>query len=169
MGQIEISKSIKINASANAVWKIVSDDFATVSSWASAVDASHASPAAGEPVNGAPVAGRVCAVPGFGEINETIVAYDAAVQSLTFEATASKIPSFVKDLQNRLSVTPLGPQSCEFSTNLTADATGVMGAMMGPMMKRKFAATLETLVNDLKSFAETGTPSPAKAKALAKA
>jgi len=38
---------------------------------------------------------------------------------------------------------------------------------MAPMMKRKFASTIDTTLTDLKSFAETGSPAGAKRKAPA--
>jgi hypothetical protein len=169
MGKLEISKSIKINASSEDVWRIVSDEFTSIGEWATAVDHSGVNLDLGEAPDGAPVAGRVCAAPGFGDINETIVAHDAALRTLTFEATASKIPGFVKNLQNRLQVKPLGPDTCEFSSSLNADATGVMGAVMGPMMRRKFSSALDMLMKDLKVYAETGSPSASKQEALAKA
>jgi hypothetical protein len=169
MAQLEIVKSIQIKASADAVWKILSDDYASVGSWATAVDASRPNPDAGEPLAGAPVAGRVCAAPGFGDIHEKIVDYDASLRTLTYEATASKIPSFVTDMLNRWDITPAGPNECVAKSTLSANAGGVMGAMMAPMMKRKFASTIDTTMTDLKSFAETGSPSGAKRHALAKA
>ena len=169
MGQIEIHKQVEINRSADEVWKILSDGFTNVGSWASAVEVSRPNPNAGVAIAGAPAAGRVCTATGFGDINERITAHDSSARTLTYEATASKIPGFVKDLRNRWTVKSTGEGRSVATSVLTANATGVMGALMAPMMTRKFAGTIETTVQDLKTYAETGSPSASKTRAMAKA
>jgi hypothetical protein len=165
---IEVSKTKTINASADQIWSIVGDDFANVGDWARGVDSSDAN---ADPVNfdGAPVGGRVCQVPGFGDVNETITDYDATERTYAFEATASKIPSFVTNLANQTKVTPLGPDKSRVEVKITADAQGIRGALVKPMMTRKFGAGIDGILEDLSVYAESGQISAGKVKALAKA
>ncbi len=165
---IEISKTGTIGVSADRLWSILSDEFDRVGEWARAVDSSAAHPEAIAP-DGASVGGRVCQAPGFGAIDETFTAFDPERRSYAFQASASKIPSFVRDITNHTSVRPLGPDRAEVTFRITAEALGLRGAMIKPVMERRFSSTVDGLIEDLRAYAETGRVSGAKSKALAKA
>ena len=164
---IQVSRKATINVSADRLWSILADDFDKVGEWARAVDSSTANVAVQVP-DGASVGGRVCQTPGFGAIDETFVDFDAQERSYAFRASASKIPSFVRNITNHTSVTPVGPDKSEVTVRVTADADGVRGALVKPMMTRKFGSTIDDLIIDLRSFAESGSVSDGKSKALAK-
>lgn len=168
MGAISISKTDTINASAERLWEILSDEFTDVGLWASGVDHSGTNAEATEVPDGAQVGGRTCEVPGFGFTDERFTRYDAANKTFSFSVDAAKIPSFFKNLESTWKVDPLGPSSAKATTEITGEATGVLGAIMSPMMKRKFARLLEQGYEDLKVYAETGEVSDAKRKAQAK-
>ncbi len=165
---IEIGKTATVNVSAERLWSILGDDFDKVSEWASSVDASAVNPDAAVP-EGAVIGGRVCQAPGFGAINETLTHYDPVERSYSFEATASKIPSFVRNITNHTTVTPLGPDRAKLEVRITADTDGIRGALVKPVMTRKFSSTIDQLIEDLTIFAQSGKPSAQKSKALAKA
>lgn len=165
---IEIQKTATINADADRLWTILGDEFTEVSRWASAVDSSVADTNA-EVLAEAEVGGRVCEVPGFGTINETLTSFEPTERSYAFTATASKIPSFVSNIVNHTKITPIDDQRSELTIRITAEASGLRGAVVRPMMARKFGATLDGLIDDVRVFAETGDVSADKTEALAKA
>lgn len=165
---IEISKTGTIGVSADRAWSILADEFDQVGRWASAVDSSAAHPEAEAP-DGAAVGGRVCQAPGFGAIDETFVSFDPDRRSYAFRASASKIPGFVQNITNHTSVRAAGPDRSEVTVTITADTAGLRGAMIAPVMTRKFSSTIDQLLEDLTIYAETGRVSGAKTKALAKA
>ena len=117
---IEISKSATINVSADKLWSILADDFDKIGTWARGVDSSAPNPKAEAP-QGATVGGHVCQAPGFGAIDESFTSFDAEQRSYSFHATASKIPSFVRNLTNYTAVKELGPEKSEVQLKITAD------------------------------------------------
>jgi hypothetical protein len=165
---IEVTKNAIVNVGADRLWSILADDFDKIGEWARGVDSSGPNTDAAVP-DGASVGGRVCQVPGFGAINETFTSFDPVERSYAFEATASKIPSFVRNLTNHTSVKSLGPDQSEVQLRLTADTVGVRGALVKPVMTRKFSRAIDVVIEDLKIFAESGKISSEKSKALAKA
>src|SRR6266545_1705961 len=85
----ELTRSVVVEAPAEAVWQVIADGFDRIGQWATAIPASAAYPVP-DPATGAPVPGRVCrtGVALVPEVTETIVAFDDAGRSLTYEATA---------------------------------------------------------------------------------
>lgn len=165
---IAISKSTTINVSADQLWSILGDDFANVGQWARAVDSSAVNLEA-PAIEGADIGGRVCQAPGFGSINETFTSFDPEERSYAFVATASKIPSFVRNITNHTKITPIGPNTSKLEVAITADTDGLRGAMVKPIMTRKFGAAIDGLFEDVAVYAETGKVSDGKTKALVKA
>ena len=165
---IEVTRNAVVNVSADRLWSILADDFDKIGEWARGVDSSGPNTDAAVP-EGASVGGRVCEAPGFGSINESFTSFDPAERSYAFEATASKIPSFVRNLTNHTSVKSLGEEQSEVRLRITADTPGVRGALVKPLMSRKFGQAIDATLEDLKIFAESGKISSEKSKALAKA
>ena len=164
---LDISKKATINVSADRLWSILADDFDKIGEWARGVDSSAPNTSAEVP-EGAAVGGRVCQAPGFGAINETFTQFDPEQRTYAFKATASKIPSFVNNLTNHTAVKEVGPDRAEVHLRITADTDGLRGAMIKPMMTRKFNGAIDNLLEDITIFAESGQVSSQKKKALAK-
>jgi hypothetical protein len=165
---LDVSKKATINVSADRLWSILADDFDKIGEWARGVDSSAPDTSAEVP-DGAAVGGRVCQAPGFGAINETFTQFDPQQRTYAFKATASKIPSFVNNITNHTAVKAIGPDRSEVQLKITADTNGLRGAMVKPIMTRKFNAALDATLEDLTIFVESGQISSQKAKALAKA
>jgi hypothetical protein len=146
----------------------LADDFDKIGEWASGVDSSGPNTDAAVP-EGASVGGRVCQVPGLGAINEAFTSFDPVERSFSFEATASGIPSFVRNLTNHTVVKSLGPEQSEVQLKITADTEGVEGAQAEPALTSQFSQAIEGALEDLKIFAESGKISSQKTKALANA
>lgn len=164
MGAIKISKTETVNADADHIWRILSEEFDSVDNWASSVNHSEMNDGATNTPEGAPP-GRVCTVPGFGVTDERMTRYDDAERSFAFSVEAEKIPGFFTNMESAWSVEPIAPGRSRVTTKVSGNANGLMGALVSPMMKRKFQKTIDTVYEDLKVYAETGRPSAAKTKA----
>lgn len=105
---------------------------------------------------------------GLGFTDERFTRYDAAEKTFSFSVEAEKIPSFFKNMESTWKVEATGPNASRVTTKVAGEATGVMGAVMSPIMKRKFNGTINDLYADLKVYAETGQVSEAKRKAQKK-
>ena len=164
---LSIKKRFTVDASPDRIWSIMIDDFEGVAHWVSGLDWSGPNAKATAYPDGT-AGGRVCDVPGFGLTDERLVKYDPEKRTFAYSVEAEKIPSFVQNLTNTWRLTPVG-SSTQVDMHLTADVGGPLGAMMKPMMRRKFLKTLADIEADLTAYAETGRVSEEKAKELAKA
>jgi hypothetical protein len=158
MGAISVERTESFEASADRLWQILADEFTDIASWASGIDRSKANADATILIDGAPSGGRVCEVPGFGVTDERFTRFDAENKSFAYSVKAGKTPGFVKDFQSAWSVEAIGAQQARVTFTVSANATGILGALMGPMMKKRLAGTTETIIGDLKIYAETGHP-----------
>lgn len=162
---MELKKTLRIDRNTDDVWAIVAHQFERVGEWSSAVVSSGANPEATAP-EGAHVGGRVCDVPGIGDLKETFTAYSEADRKFTFRVTG--MPSFITLAQNTVSVRPAGIDASDVSLDIRME-TNTIGKVMGPMFKIRLQSTLDTFLNELKVYAETGEISKKKQKQLAKA
>ena len=157
MGKLDIKQSIEINVAAEKVWVIVADGFLDVSKWATGVTTSINNPAIETSFEGAPAGGRICEVDGFGKADEQIRVFEPSKGKITWSADIEKAPGFLKNLQNAITIESLGENSSRFTTNLTGDAKGLMGVLMGGMLRKNFNKALIAFTKDTKVYAETGT------------
>jgi hypothetical protein len=164
-----LSSTITVDAPAAQVWDVVGRRFDRIGEWATAIPASAAAtvtPPAVVAVDApaaAPVAGRVCdtGIRALPRVTETIVAYDEAAMTLTYEATAG-LPAFVTLARNTWTVTPLDDQRTQVAYAGELRVRGVLGALAKRMLLARVARDGRYLLEDLKHFAEHGEPSPRK-------
>ncbi|MEO6712801.1 MAG: SRPBCC family protein [Mycobacteriales bacterium] len=167
--KISVQSSAVIAAPADRVWAILADEFENVGQWASTIVSSTANPAATRVPDGAATAGRACTVPGFGVTDERFTHFEAAARTFTYSVAAEKMPGFVHDLRNTWSVRAVGTGQCEVTSHVTAEATGVMGSLAGPVLRRQLARTISPVLDDLRSYATTGRVSARKERQQVKA
>jgi hypothetical protein len=160
---MEFKKNIEIQASADAVWKVVAHEFDQVGTWSSAVASSAPDLNATTP-DGATVGGRVCATPGFGDLLETFSDYSEENKQFSFEV--SGMPSFITLARSTVRVYPTGPNSTDVSLHIQMVSNAV-GKLMGPMFSIKLKSTLATFLDELKHYVEQGDVSSKKRKQLA--
>lgn len=163
---MQLAKSIVIHAPADKVWTILGDNFASISEWASDVQRSAPNADLIAPT-GAPVGGRVCHVPGFGDIYETFTDYDAVGKRYTYEATG--MPFFVKAAHNSWQIEALDAHSCRVGFKAEMRLLPVIGTLMGVPMRIQLSKVLQNAVEELKYYVETGNLHPRKLKKLGKA
>lgn len=172
-----LSRHFIVEAPADAVWDLVGRRFARIGDWATAIPTSTAighpfdqtaSPAISETA-GAPVAGRVCqtGIRLMPQVTETIVAYDDAALTLTYQA--GDLPAFVITARNTWTVTALDERRTRVSLRAQFDTRGLFGALAGRAILIQAALTSRTLAEDLAHYLGHGTPSPRKQKQLRRA
>lgn len=164
---LSIDNEFTVDATTSQIWELMIERFEDVADWASGITTSGPNPAATAIANGAPTGGRVCDVPGFGTLDERLVLHEPEQRRFAYTADAEKIPGFVQNLRNDWQLVPKGSQT-RVKMRLSADVNGPLGAIMKPMMRRKFEKALTGIAADLKVYVETGKVSTSKAKELAK-
>tara|TARA_R110002096_G_scaffold1077_1_gene5810 strand:+ start:1738 stop:2241 length:504 start_codon:yes stop_codon:yes gene_type:complete len=163
---IDIKESIEINTSAEKAWEIIGPNFLNIGDWGRGIKHSWNNEDAKTIFEGAPAGGRFCDLGKMGIAEEHILHYDQVKREITWSAQSDKIPRFLKNLQNALKVEALDEHTCKVSTNITADATGIGGILMGRMIMKNFEKLLKGFVTDWKYYSETGKVSVAKEREL---
>ena len=164
----KLSNYIHIDAPADQVWQVVGVQFDRIGEWATAIPASTAAPNSGG-VTQARATGRSChtGLRWLPEVSETILDYDDAARTLTYEAQDG-MPKFVAVARNRWTVTPEGAQRCRVSYDAVFETRGVLGRLArGPALIGVMRTGRHTL-DDLKHYVERGAPSPRKRRQLRK-
>lgn len=154
----ELSTDLVVAAPADAVWDVVGRRFDRIGEWATAIPASTALRAPDTRT----LTGRVCRtgirlVP---EVTETLVAYDEANRTLTYEATG--MPGFVTTARNTWTVTALDPRRTKVSLRARFDTRGLLGLVGRWFILARVRRTSRHLADDLRHYVETGAPSPRK-------
>ncbi|MEM9037013.1 MAG: SRPBCC family protein [Actinomycetota bacterium] len=162
---LEVTKRFELDADADELFTKLTSEFTEVSSWASGIRRSEPNPKYG-PVADGVAGGRICQVDGFGSIDEQLVQYEPALRRFAYTAEAEKIPGFVKDLRNQWTIEAAPNGRSVVQLRLTAEVTGPLGAVMKPMMRRRFDRTLDIIGDDLRAYAERDTISDRKAAEL---
>jgi hypothetical protein len=118
--------------------------------------------AAGAPPPGAPVAGRTCetGVPAIPKVTENIVTYDDASRTLTH--AASGLPRFIGQARNRWQVTSAGPGRTRARFDGVLETRGLSGLVAALPLRLYMRRETRRILDDLKHYAEHGTPSANK-------
>lgn len=176
-----LSSAFIVEAPADAVWEVVGRGFHRIGEWATAIPASTAIAEPAGPrsdrsaatqvrnapaIPAAPVAGRVCqlGVRLLGQVEETLVAYDEANRTLTYEAGG--MPAFVTTARNTWTVVPLDRRRTLVRIDAQFDTRGVLGHLGRWAIFAQVGRTTRYLADDLRHFVEHGTPSPRKLQQL---
>lgn len=169
MSRLEVANTFVVDASTDRLWEVMIGQFQDVASWASGLDASGPNPHVDDSTapEGIDAAGRACVVPGLGRTDERLNLFDPEGYRFSYTVDAEKIPGFVTDMENVWSFRPLGPNRTEVSQVLTAEAHGILGAAMKPLLQRQFRGLLTNLQEDLTVYATTGDVSSRKRAELA--
>jgi len=179
----ELSTEFVVAAPADAVWDVIGRRFDRIGEWATAIRASTAvlPPAGsataqavtrlpvGQIIGGAPVAGRVCTtgvrlVP---RVTETLVAYDEANRTLTYEG--SGMPAFVTTAGNTWTVTPLDERRCRVTMQARFVTRGLLGHLGRWAILAQIRRTSRYFADDLRHYVQTGGTSPRKQRQLRRA
>ena len=168
MGKLDIKETIEINTSAEKAWEIIGPNFLNIADWGRGISKSWNNDAVTPSVEEAPAGGRFCDLGKFGIADERILHYSNSQKEITWSAVSDKLPGFLKNLQNALTVEKIDENICSVSTNITANLAGIGGLFLGGPVKKNFAKLLKGFVKDWKTYAETGEVSETKGREMAK-
>ena len=159
--EVKMSKSVEVNVSASDLWQIVGPGFADAGKWSTAVD--HSAGHGEGKFDGASCDTRSCdlSAKGFSSVNERITEYDAGNQTLAFDVFEG-MPGFVTYMNNRTVVTELGQDKSQAELQITMHMKPFLGWLLGGMLKKNLNDLIDSALDDLKVFAETGKPSVRK-------
>lgn len=160
---MRITKKITIEQPIDNVWKIVAEDFDKASIWMAAIPNSYAHEA-GQPIEGAPMAGRICELTPKknGPIaEETITAYDEIQHSMhvLIVPKNTNLPILKNNLHIKLNV--LAPNKTEIIWDADLSLK-TMGKLLYPALKLGIGKSFTELLEELKYYAEQGKPHPRK-------
>lgn len=155
-----------IAASADRLWEIIGPGFSEVSKWSRAVD--HAETSGKAVFEGAACSNRACDLnaSGFNKISETIIEYNENERRLGYTVDTG-LPGFVVYMANNWQIVPVGQNQCRAEMTITMKLKPLMGAIMGPMFKMNVNKVLGEVIEDLRTYAETGEISEAKRRRMA--
>jgi hypothetical protein len=144
------------------VWEILGHRFADIGQWATAIDDSHPTV---DPTESLP--GRVCqtGMRAFPAVTERIVAFDETNRTLTYEATG--LPALLGEARNTWRVSPIGEQRAHARFDGVLETRGVVGLLIALPLRLRMRRETRTVLDDLKHYAEHGTPSRSKQRRLA--
>src|SRR5262249_39443327 len=119
--------------------------------------------------DGAPVTGRVCAtgVPLMPRVTETLIAYDQARRTLTYQARG--LPALVTLARNTWTVVPAGGRRGRVAPQAQCQARGALGVLAGWAVAAQARRNARLLEADLNHYIRSGTPSPRKQRQLRRA
>ncbi len=155
-----IERQITISRSADEVWASVGQNFGQISDWAAGVTSSRMKNPDAELQGNT----RICDVPGMGTLVEDIDTADHTTRRLGYAIKG--MPAMVARCYNTMEVRPHTPTSSKVLITWDITSKGVAGAMMKPMMKMQLGSATNKLLQEMKTYLETGTPHKRKLKAM---
>lgn len=152
---IQIEKSANIAVPIEKLWDITANEFHNVDAWISGVNNSEGS---GNGLH----AERSClpSYKGFSKTTEKIIAFNPELHQFTYKIVKG-LPGFVKSAQNEW-IHQSTSEGTKITMVVTMKVGGLMGLIMGGIMKKKMASILEDALEELKTYAETGQVHPRK-------
>jgi hypothetical protein len=94
-------------------------------------------------------------------VTETIVGFDGANRTLTYQATAG-LPAFVTTARNTWTITALSATQCRVDIAAEFTTHGILGWLARTVILARVLRDGRHLLDDLRHYIETGTPSPRK-------
>lgn len=157
---MKIQKSLIVEKEPRLVFEILGPKYGEADTWASSVFESTARHE-GQPLNGAPCTGRICQT-SLGSVTEQLVDYDEDERVVAYSAKAKKMPFFVKEMVNRWQVRSAGPDRSRVDMTLHMRLSFPFSILMAVPMRIQLSSLLGQAVEELKHYAEHGTPHPRK-------
>lgn len=165
--EVKISKPVTVNVSSDALWEIIGPGFSEAGKWSTAVD--YSSGQGEDKFDGASCDSRSCdlSAKGFTSVDEKITEYDVSNKTMSFDVIKG-MPGFVTLMSNRTVITDLGNGRSKAELQITMCMKPFMGWLMGGMLKKNINNLLDSALEDLKVYAETGAPSDRKKARMTK-
>ena len=137
---MRIETSTVINASAEATWHVLGEQFADIGEWFDGVLESSID---GDVEEGAT---RTCKLAN-GDITELLTHFSRESRSLTY-AVSSGLPSFMGDVQNAWTIEIVDDNRCRVTSVVTADLAW-FAIPMTPLLRLNLGRTIRSLLEQL--------------------
>ena len=148
----------EIDAPADKVWEIIAHQFGDIAEWAATVKKSHVVNASKypefKPASTAPVSARETTT-AFATAVEIITEYSEEKRCLTFDA--ANLSPFMSSARNTQRVLAKGSEKSVISFDIQIGLKHIFNVAT-PLLKSRFNKTMGGLQQELKQFAEIGTP-----------
>ena len=158
----EINRDFQINSPIEEVWQVIGHEYADAYKWSASLK--HSEALDSESLNGSACTQRGCDIDGFGQITEKMLAYSNDEHLLSYEVTDG-LPKFVIKLENTWKLWAAAGGNTNVEIRMKMQTKGVMGWLMGGIMKRKTEKILDRSLEELKYYVENGEPHPRTLKA----
>ncbi len=163
---MEFETEILIQASAEAAWQVLGEQFGDIAQWSATLRSSSKKGELGVGCE------RTCEGVGFGpfppgEVTETLTAFDDDAHRFTYKADAG-LPWFVKQARNAWSVESVGPNECIVRSKATVELVWFLRPF-GSLLPLLLAHDMEHFSDELRHRVETGKPHPRKLAMLSTA
>ncbi len=157
--KLNFDKQVELNVPTEKVWDILAHNYENVGEWATIIPESAPRKEHGKLV------GRMCSST-YGDVREMITHWDE--ENLTYSYEADGLPSMFKSGKNIWKIEPINEQRSRVKMTLRMEMNPLPGLFMGWMIKSKMGKDLDGFMEDLRHFAEKGTPHPKKLKSVEK-
>ncbi len=160
---MNIKKEIFVNKPVSEVWEVLGNQFGEAYKWATGL---YHSKGSGLPkIDGAACNIRECDTQQ-GKIKEELRVFDPDNHILEYEVVEG-FPFFVRLGVNNWKLEPTGSETL-VSIDFNLETKGLVGSIMGPIMKIQMNKIITNVLKDFKYYVETGIPSPEKEKEMLK-
>ena len=160
---MEFKRTVIVNKPIEQVWNVLGNQFGQVCNWASGVH--HSEGSAKTDAAGRVAGTRQCKTD-FGQLHERVEVFDPEKHRLTYVAYRG-FPFFIDNGRNAWTLTAQGDRT-KVDIHLIMTTKGLVGKLMGPLMKGQMARAMDQIPIDFKTYVETGEASAHKKKELAK-
>ena len=168
---VKFTKTTTVNASADKVWAVFAHGFNDAYKWMASVNTSFAK-SNGESFKGCQSDGRVCELsskPNGIKASEQFLAYNEENKTATIKIDFLDAPSMFPVKYNTLdfSLKDLGAGQSEMTWKFRSEIKP-LGMLLWPLLRMGFGVFIRQIMEELKFYAENGTPHPRKLKATKK-
>ena len=168
---VKFTKTIKVKASTDQVWKIFAHGFNDAHKWMASVSHSYAQ-TNGESFEGAHSDGRVCELSpdqtGI-KASEKFLEYDENNKTATVQIDFANTPFYFPVKFNTLdfSIHEIGDGHSEMTWEFRSNIKP-LGLLLWPLLRIGFGVFVGQIMGELKFYVENGTSHPRKLKAMEK-
>ena len=155
---MKIKKNAIINQPIENVWEVLGDQFGEISNWASVISESKVF--GDSKLKGLNYSQR--------ETNTTqgitvqeMTSFNPKQYSLSYKGI-SGTPFFIKSTNAKWSLSKKNEGSTQLNMSIDIQTKGILGFILGPVVKLKLGKLGGGLVEELKYFLENGVPHPRK-------
>lgn len=151
---VQVEESIYINTPREQLWEITALQFDQIGLWSAGVKVSEGQ---GKGINGAVCKERLCtpSYKGFAKTTERIIEYKPNKFEFTY-SIVSGLPSMVTKATNRWTHTSQS-DGTRIKMEVNMSLKGFVGKIMKGPMQKKMKKILRQNLEELKTFAETGS------------